>query len=235
MSRLVTYDVRGVDACGVKSMPDRSREGTKRSCTPDSAENAEVGGAPQGNRTRSSKSWTGRASASQRCRSYARKRSNWIARSRLKVGQWTGSKNSSTDDRNHGAIQCEVSVSSVKTSEDHVPSKGLLREPRRVNLPMVNICTSCNNGFSADEEDLFLLLTAFWRVQRTRIVKLTRRSAGRCGVTTSCAPESSVPGRSAKHRMAKPVSSGYPRRSASTGWSSRTHGGMRSTNTANRC
>ena len=55
-------------------------------------------------------------------------------------------------------IQCGASIGSVETSEDHVPSKGLLREPRPANLPVVDICTPCNNGFSADEEYLFLFL-----------------------------------------------------------------------------
>lgn len=55
-------------------------------------------------------------------------------------------------------IQCGASIGGVETSEDHVPSKGLLREPRPANLPVVDICTPCNNGFSADEEYLFLFL-----------------------------------------------------------------------------
>lgn len=63
------------------------------------------------------------------------------------------------DDRQKSwCIQCGASIGSVETSEDHVPSKGLLREPRPENLPVVDICTSCNNGFSADEEYLFLFL-----------------------------------------------------------------------------
>lgn len=55
-------------------------------------------------------------------------------------------------------IQCGALIGGVETSEDHVPSKGLLRKPRPANLPVVNICTPCNNGFSADEEYLFLFL-----------------------------------------------------------------------------
>ena len=55
-------------------------------------------------------------------------------------------------------IHCGAWIGEVGTSEDHVPSKGLLREPRPANLPVVKICTDCNSGFSADEEYLFLFL-----------------------------------------------------------------------------
>ena len=55
-------------------------------------------------------------------------------------------------------IHCGAGIGEVETSEDHVPSKGLLRKPRPANLPVVRICTECNTGFSADEEYLFLFL-----------------------------------------------------------------------------
>ena len=55
-------------------------------------------------------------------------------------------------------IHCRAWIGDVETSEDHVPSKGLLLEPRPANRPEVRICTGCNNGFSADEEYLFLFL-----------------------------------------------------------------------------
>ena len=47
----------------------------------------------------------------------------------------------------------------ITSSRDHVPSKCLLREPHPVNLPVVGICSDCNNGFAADEEYLFLFLS----------------------------------------------------------------------------
>ena len=49
-------------------------------------------------------------------------------------------------------IHCGAWIVEVETSEDHVPSKGLLREPRPANLPAVRISTDCNNGFSAAKE-----------------------------------------------------------------------------------
>ena len=55
-------------------------------------------------------------------------------------------------------IQCGASINGVETSDDHVPSKCLLRTPCPANLPVVKICTACNNRFSLDEEYLFLFL-----------------------------------------------------------------------------
>jgi hypothetical protein len=55
-------------------------------------------------------------------------------------------------------IQCGAWIGDVETNKDHVPSKGLLRKPSPEKLPVVETCTACNNGFSADEEYLFLFL-----------------------------------------------------------------------------
>ncbi len=55
-------------------------------------------------------------------------------------------------------IQCGAWIGGIETNEDHVPSKALLLKPHPDNLPVVRICTACNNGFSADEEYLFLFL-----------------------------------------------------------------------------
>ncbi|UAK37188.1 hypothetical protein K8O93_18760 [Gordonia bronchialis] len=46
----------------------------------------------------------------------------------------------------------------AKPTRDHVPSRGLLASPYPDNLPTVDICPECNNGFSDDERYLFLLL-----------------------------------------------------------------------------
>ena len=56
-----------------------------------------------------------------------------------------------------GCIQCGTWIG-VDSDKDHVPSKALLRKPYPKNLPVVRICTRCNNGFSADEEYLSLFL-----------------------------------------------------------------------------
>ena len=55
-------------------------------------------------------------------------------------------------------IQCGARIGEVETDEDHVPSKCLLRKPRPADPPLVRVCKGCNNGFSADEEYLFLFL-----------------------------------------------------------------------------
>ena len=55
-------------------------------------------------------------------------------------------------------IHCGYLIGDVETSDDHVPSKGLLRKPYPENLPVVKTCKSCNSGFSGDEEYLFLFL-----------------------------------------------------------------------------
>lgn len=43
-------------------------------------------------------------------------------------------------------------------SRDHVPSKVLLDKPYPENLPVVESCSKCNQGFSADEEYLSCLI-----------------------------------------------------------------------------
>ena len=49
-------------------------------------------------------------------------------------------------------------IEDVDTNRDHVPSRGLLRKPYPDNLPVVDTCVACNNGFSADEEYMYLFL-----------------------------------------------------------------------------
>lgn len=48
-------------------------------------------------------------------------------------------------------LHCTTSLSEVRTNKDHVPSKCFLKKPYPENLPTVEICAECNNGFSADE------------------------------------------------------------------------------------
>jgi hypothetical protein len=43
-------------------------------------------------------------------------------------------------------------------SDDHVPSKALLDEPYPRDLPTVDACERCNNGFSLDEEYLAVFI-----------------------------------------------------------------------------
>ena len=37
-------------------------------------------------------------------------------------------------------------------SDDHVPSKAFLDDPLPKNLPVIDACLACNQGFSLDEE-----------------------------------------------------------------------------------
>jgi hypothetical protein len=55
-------------------------------------------------------------------------------------------------------IYCQVNP---KETNDHVPPKGLFRQPRPSNLVTVPACLPCNNGFSG-EDDYFLNLALEW-------------------------------------------------------------------------
>ena len=48
----------------------------------------------------------------------------------------------------------------VEVNRDHVPSKSLLRKPLPPNLPVVQVCTTCNQVFSIDEEYLVAFLSS---------------------------------------------------------------------------
>jgi hypothetical protein len=48
-------------------------------------------------------------------------------------------------------------------TRDHVPSKALLDDPLPDNLPIVDACAACNQGFAADEEYLACFLEAVLR------------------------------------------------------------------------
>lgn len=49
-------------------------------------------------------------------------------------------------------IHCGEWIAGLETNRDHVPSKCLLQEPHPANLPFVQVCKACNEGFSLDEE-----------------------------------------------------------------------------------
>jgi hypothetical protein len=55
-------------------------------------------------------------------------------------------------------VHCGQSIVDLETSRDHVPSKSLLLNPHPSNLPVVQVCKSCNAGFSLDEEYLVAFL-----------------------------------------------------------------------------
>jgi hypothetical protein len=57
-------------------------------------------------------------------------------------------------------IHCGGWIAALDTNRDHVPSKSLLQKPYPANLPVVEVCTTCNGGFSFDEEYLVAFLGA---------------------------------------------------------------------------
>ena len=89
---------------------------------------------------------------------YTRKQLSWIARPGLEEQEMDKIEEFVDERQKSWCIQCGAWIGDVDTSDDHVPSKGLLRKPYPENLPVVNICNTCNNSFSADEEYLLLFL-----------------------------------------------------------------------------
>src|SRR5689334_463961 len=64
-----------------------------------------------------------------------------------------------TDERQKSwCIHCGSWIGGCETNRDHVPSKSLLRKPYPANLPVVEVCSDCNVGFSLDEEYVAALL-----------------------------------------------------------------------------
>lgn len=60
-------------------------------------------------------------------------------------------------DKRQGAW-CIHCGSGTKGSGDHMPSRVFLDQPYPANLPKVDVCVPCNQGFSLDEEYLACLL-----------------------------------------------------------------------------
>lgn len=58
-----------------------------------------------------------------------------------------------SDDRARGwCVHCGEDLEEEETNRDHVPTKALLRRPFPESLPIVEVCSECNRGFSLDEE-----------------------------------------------------------------------------------
>ena len=67
--------------------------------------------------------------------------------------------NDYSDFRNHGlCIHCGEGLHHGSSSRDHVPTRALLDRPYPDNLPTVDVCGECNNGFSKDENYLVALI-----------------------------------------------------------------------------
>jgi hypothetical protein len=84
-----------------------------------------------------------------------------------------------SDDRLvNGCIYC----GGPEETRDHVPSRVFLDSPYPENLPIVAACTSCNNGFSQDEEYFACLIESVLadstdpdKIRRTKIADIFRR------------------------------------------------------------
>ena len=61
---------------------------------------------------------------------------------------------------------CIYCQAHAKETNDHVPPRGLFREPRPSNLITVPACFQCNNSFSADDA-YFLNLALDWGASET--------------------------------------------------------------------
>lgn len=57
-------------------------------------------------------------------------------------------------------IHCGGWIAGLETNRDHVPSKSLLLKPYPDNLPVVQVCKSCNASFSLDEEYMTAFLSS---------------------------------------------------------------------------
>lgn len=65
-----------------------------------------------------------------------------------------------SDDRQKAwCIHCGAWITSIPINRDHVPSKSLLQRPLPPHVPQVEVCSSCNNGFSFDEEYVVAFLS----------------------------------------------------------------------------
>lgn len=56
-------------------------------------------------------------------------------------------------------IHCGNWMAGLDINRDHTPSRCMLLEPYPPNLPIVEVCTTCNGSFSLDEEYFVALLS----------------------------------------------------------------------------
>jgi hypothetical protein len=66
-----------------------------------------------------------------------------------------------SDERNKAwCVHCGNYLATLETNRDHVPSKSLLLAPYPSDLPVIEVCKSCNSSFSQDEEYLAAFLSS---------------------------------------------------------------------------
>jgi hypothetical protein len=74
-------------------------------------------------------------------------------------------------------VHCGGVLARLETDRDHVPSKTLLLKPYPANLPVVEVCKSCNHGFSHDEEYMSAFLGSVLTGSTDPKVQVNRRAA----------------------------------------------------------
>lgn len=68
--------------------------------------------------------------------------------------------NDFSDERNKSwCIHCGQWISAVEVNRDHVPTKSLLKKPYPPEMPVIQVCKECNEGFSLDEEYFSVFLS----------------------------------------------------------------------------
>lgn len=79
----------------------------------------------------------------------------------------------------NGCIYC----GGLANTREHVPSKVFLDKPYPENLPIVNSCFECNNGFSSDEEYVSAFIEVVSsgsldinKIKRERIINILERT-----------------------------------------------------------
>ncbi len=66
-----------------------------------------------------------------------------------------------SDVRTRGwCVHCGTTLEVENSNRDHVPTKALLRPPPPDSLPIVDVCSECNNSFSLDEEYVVAFLAS---------------------------------------------------------------------------
>jgi len=93
-----------------------------------------------------------------------------------------------TDIRQHNwCIHCSRPKSELVLNRDHVPSKSLVDKEFHVELQVVEICKSCNESFSLDEEYFLSFLSAVLSGSTVSDVQVIKKAAKKFAGNSSLA------------------------------------------------
>ena len=66
-----------------------------------------------------------------------------------------------SDDRHKGrCFHCGFPIGTHETNREHIPTKSLLVKPFPRDLPVIKVCSKCNESYSKDEEYLSAFISA---------------------------------------------------------------------------